>query len=212
MRSWLFPVVCFGCEGVGQALCEACRVRLWEPSQRSVGGVLISSATIYAGVMADVVRAVKRGERAPLDGLAALLAEMVPPQAVLVPAVTSRRRVAQRGFDQARELAFRVAKRTGASVADVLEKRGRAQHGSARVRRLAQAQFSLRDTIDIPPEVFLVDDVATTGATIVAATRALTNAGCRVLGAVVVATPAPRDVSPAPASETSRRDRESLEA
>jgi predicted amidophosphoribosyltransferase len=155
----------------------------------------VRAASEYGGAVRDAILALKRGERAYLDPLAALVAPFVPLGTVLVPVTTTRRRAAERGFDQARELARRVALRRSGTCADVLRKRGAAQRGRGRGERLvARGRFTLRPGTAVPPAALLLDDVITTGATLRDAAGALAAAGCRILGAVVLAhTPAGRE-------------------
>jgi predicted amidophosphoribosyltransferase len=205
IRPWLFPVWCIGCGAPDEGLCAACSA-----STRSATVVLdwltVRAASDYAGAVREAILAVKRGERACLDPLAALIAPLVPAGTVLVPLTTTRRRAAERGFDQALELARRVALRRACTCADLLRKHGSAQRGLGRGERLvARGRFTLRPGVAIPPRVMLLDDVITTGATLRDAAALLLSAGCNVAGAVVVArTP--------PGRETPRRGGRLVEA
>jgi predicted amidophosphoribosyltransferase len=194
LHPWLFPVWCIGCGKPEIGLCGACAA-----AARSVGivleGLRVRAASEYDGAVRDAILALKRGERAYLDPLARLVAPLVRPGTAIVPVATTRRRAAERGFDQARELARRVAALRSGTVADLLRKRGTAQRGLGRDERLvARGRFNLRPEMMLPPQILLLDDVITTGATLRDAARVLAAAGCTVLGAVVVArTPAGRE-------------------
>ncbi len=140
----------------------------------------------YDGALRAAILALKRGERAPIEPFAALLAERFAKPGAIVPVPTTRARRAERGFDQSRAVAQRYAEITGVPLIDLLKKRaGPAQHGRTRERRLAACgRFRLvsgpgnRSTL--PSRIVLFDDVCTTGATLRDAERALAEAGIAV--------------------------------
>ena len=105
--------------------------------------------------------------------------------ALLLPVPLSRERLRERGYNQAWELARRLARRLDvAARADVLQRSRDTPHQIGMTR--AEREHNLRDAFWIEPRqrdrlqgvhVALVDDVFTTGATAHAAALALTRAG-----------------------------------
>jgi predicted amidophosphoribosyltransferase len=141
---------------------------------------------------ADVRRAVtglkNRDERARVTRLAAGLAALVPevPGLVVTWAPTGGRRRRDRGFDQAELLARAVARRRGVPARPLLTRRGGApQAGLPAADRWRHPGFAARGAA--PVAVLLIDDVATTGATLSAAAATLRAAGAQVVHALVVA-------------------------
>jgi ComF family protein len=104
---------------------------------------------------------------------------------LLLPVPLSRERLRERGYNQAWELARRLAQRLGlAARADVLQRSRDTPHQIGMSR--AEREHNLRDAFWIEPaqrwrlqstHVALIDDVLTTGATAHAAALALTRAG-----------------------------------
>jgi predicted amidophosphoribosyltransferase len=148
----------------------------------------------YDATARGTITALKnRGERARITALADLLADRVPPIDGLVvtwaPTGAGRRR--SRGYDQAELLARAVARRRGLRVAPLLRRLpGPAQAGRSAGDRRANPRFAARRACAHP--VLLIDDVATTGATLSAAAAALRTAGApEVHGLVVARAPAP---------------------
>ena len=187
LTSVLFPVWCLGCGRSGTPLCDACLPAVG-PQTFVCDALVVRAAFAYDGPVRDAIVAMKRGERAYLDVLARATATLVAPGVVLVPVPTTRARAAERGFDQSRELARRIARLRGATALDLLRKRGAAQRGLGRIARLAaHGRFTVDPDIDAPGRAILLDDVLTTGATLRDAAAALRTAGTDVTGAVVVA-------------------------
>ena len=132
---------------------------------------------------------------------AAQQARMALPEA-FVPVPLTDRRLAERGYDQAWELARRLGRRLQVPARpDLIERRfdGRQQAGLSRAQRLTNLRGAFAVSADGPQLVqgrhlALVDDVLTTGATAHEAARVLLDAGAQRVDLWVVArTPAPTD-------------------
>lgn len=120
---------------------------------------------------------------------------------VVTPIPLHWRRQWRRGFNQAEGIARGLARRRRTPVADLLRRRRAtaAQSGLPRPQRLLNPHDSFRCRRAADPRdlaVLLVDDVATTGATLDAAARCLRTAGARRVTAVTVGrTPTPAHAS-----------------
>ncbi len=198
----LLPLVCPGCGGRGAPLCAACARRLRPPPSAAPppGVDAWAAAFAYEGVAREAVARLKyRNARAVVPWLvtamvdaavAAGLATGLDEDTVTwAPTTASRRRA--RGFDPAEILARPFARKLGLRAARLLDRRpGPPQTGLAAAERHAGPAFSARRRA--PRHVVLIDDVATTGATLVAAATALRAMGATTIVAVTAArTPAP---------------------
>jgi ComF family protein len=111
--------------------------------------------------------------------------------AALVPVPLHPKRKRQRGYDQTSILANEIARRTGQPVFRGLRKARdtRQQVGLSRAERSLNLldAFELAPGVRVPDNVILIDDVATTGATLTECAIALRNGGAKSVAAVVIA-------------------------
>lgn len=185
---------CAGCGAAGSWLCLACR-DLCEPVRQG----RVTAAGTYGGALREAIHRFKYGgERALANELGGLVAVCVAsdlatgvPLDVIVPAVLHPERARARGYDQAFLLAAAVADRTGLALRLPLRRIRQAApqvelDRAARAENLRGAYVAEAGTMR-GARVAIVDDVATTGATLAAATGALRAAGARDVRSYVVA-------------------------
>lgn len=200
MLGALFPLVCPGCGGPGAPLCARClgQLRVPAPAPPPVGIDAWWAPFAYEGVARELVARVKyRNVRAVVPWLAVAMVDALPPSwwSVTAPVVTwaptSRERCRQRRFDPAELLARAVARRLGMRCVGLLHQHpGPAQTGLTGEARRRGPRFGTRRLV--PAHVMVVDDVATTGATLAAAASVLRDADARVVVALTAArTPPP---------------------
>ncbi|HEX6843791.1 MAG TPA: phosphoribosyltransferase family protein [Actinomycetota bacterium] len=105
----------------------------------------------------------------------------LPPVDVVTWVPLARRRLAERGYDQARALAVALGRRLDVPAAALVRRTvatgPQAARSGADRRSAMEGAFVPRRSA--PPRVLLVDDVLTTGATVAACATALRAAGAR---------------------------------
>jgi predicted amidophosphoribosyltransferase len=202
----LLNASCAGCNQPGDVLCRRCRFTLAStPTRTGDGGV--AAAFSFEGAARQVVLGLKyRNRRAVVRHLAhSMVRRLHLPAVDLVTwAPTSPGHARTRGFDQAEMLARAVAKELGVPCRRLLYRsHGPAQTGRSRAERLQGPSFRARSRRS-GLHVLLVDDVVTTGATMVAARESLLAAGIAQVTCVAAAatpsarhTPGPGQSSPA---------------
>ena len=194
----MLPLVCPGCGGRGAPVCARCLADL-APAHHAAPPAGVdrwAAAFAYRGVARELVARVKyRNARAVVPWLAATMAERARADGLdattvsWAPTTVQHRRA--RGFDPAELLARGVARELGARRVRLLARLpGPAQTGLDAAARRVGPHFVARGRP--PARVLLVDDVATTGATLAAAAHALRVAGASNVVAVTAArTPPP---------------------
>ncbi|HXT19840.1 MAG TPA: phosphoribosyltransferase family protein [Thermoanaerobaculia bacterium] len=169
-------------------LCGACRNRPppWES---------LVAAYLYLPPLTGVVRALKFGRGEHLgEALSPALAARCAPWAsridVVTPVPLPWTRLLARGYNQAEAVARPLSRALDLPVRPLLRRRPRPRQAllsRAERRRNLRGAFTSRRRLAAGTRVLLVDDVMTTGATLVAAARALRRAGADTVHAAVVA-------------------------
>jgi ComF family protein len=203
LLSLLAPPLCWDCGAPaqeGQPLCPGCRSALpWlGPDTAVLAGVETWAPVAYEGPARALVRALKfRGAAGVAESMAAQVAARTPErlldQATLVPVPLHPARLRRRGFNQAERLARALAERVGQPVCDCLQRGGppARQMGQSRAHRATAMRGAVTALPGTPARATIVDDVATTGATLAACAAALRAAGSRQVAALAYArTPA----------------------
>ena len=201
-RGWeaaldiLFPRRCVGCGREGAFICPACldaMPRLMSDPGFSAAPVdpaaldSLTAAFAFEGVVRQAVHQLKYGH---LRGLAPILAtrlhaevkNRLPEADLIIPIPLHPARKRERGFNQSALLARQLSKLTAIPTRETALRRTRHHPSQARAANLAARRVNVRGAfqavgIASACRVILVDDVATSGATLNAAAAALKNGG-----------------------------------
>ena len=210
-----FPRYCLGCGREGDYLCQRCRAGLpfQEPpycpacgksldhhpdcDQLSAELLQLSSVFRFEGVIKKAVHQLKYNNLRDIGPtLGGFMTDFLKsngiPGDVLVPVPLHKSRLRERGYNQAQLLAMSIHKATGLPVfLDALRKikatPTQADSASVEERRLAVVgAFGCYNNFT-GRRVILIDDVATSGATLSACATALAAAGAKEVRALTLA-------------------------
>lgn len=188
------PNICIRCGDplTIPGLCRHCRQEPPDPL-RGIRGVFF-----YNGPIAQSIRSLKYHGIRPLAPVLAIclvtyIREHPVPFDGLVPVPLHPEKLASRGFNQSELLAANVAKTLSITLRTDLLLRTRHTRPQAQLNRSQRLQnvanaFAPRDGVQLHGEtLLLIDDVATTGATLRACAQALRQAGAGDIWALTVA-------------------------
>lgn len=191
----ILPRFCVGCGKIGRFFCEDCRkqIKFYSPTVQNKNFFALAH---YDGVIRQAIHDIKyRGHFAIIKELAIMFPKLPPsPFDYLIPVPLSFQRFHEREFNQALVLAHELGKRWGVEVADCLRRirNTKPQFDLSEKERLENVRdaFGLIKHFESKIKntfVCLVDDVATTGATLQECAKVLKSAGVKKVGAVVIA-------------------------
>jgi predicted amidophosphoribosyltransferase len=184
----LRPPVCERCGSPGPWPVKRCA----ECAGRRLAFSSARSAIVYDASARALVRAWKeRGRRRLARDAAAIVREVVAPAVAhaLVPVPGDPERARERGDVPARALAAELASMWDVRVLDALVRTRvlRPQRGLSLDERRRNVRGSVVARGSVPPEVCVIDDVYTSGATVDACAKACRAAGARAVGVVTLA-------------------------
>ncbi|MBQ9020118.1 ComF family protein [Candidatus Saccharibacteria bacterium] len=190
------PYYCMGCGRLGNLLC--CRCKKYVMAELLGDVTEKKTGVMYCGTRKGLLfEMVKKYKYQSVRGLGRVLAglidEVLPDlgeKVVVVPLPTIARHVRGRGFDHMEILARELVRRRGWEFKKMLGRtNSTVQVGASEEVRKKQAQtaYALDGRVEDGCKYLLIDDVWTTGASMMAAEEILRRAGARrVYKAVVV--------------------------
>ena len=196
----LFPTRCFGCRALGPNICSQCRV-LWNPHlyRSTLDSMHVYSAVLYSPVAKRIILSAKEnGIKAADDLIINALSHSLHlllrdfELGILVPAPSRKSSNRKRGRDFLSEITHTIAQSESLECMDLLihtrkikdQSELNAHERSENIYQALAIDRNKLPALGVDTDVILVDDLITTGATLLEARRALEVRGIRVIAAI----------------------------
>ncbi len=208
----LFPNRCIACGVLGIAICSTCRIG-WNPhifttkiSHEKKPPLKVTSSIIYSTIAQKVILAAKESHIRKADELVSgaivhAISHTLKEEWIdyLIPIPSRSSAVRKRGRQFIEEMVEESANRFSIPVITPLShsRSVRDQSGLHHTQRWnnLDGAFVVKESQQFLGKALLVDDLVTTGATLIEAARALNHAGIEVIGAVTAAIAQPLRLS-----------------
>lgn len=217
LADFVFPQVCIGCGKMGRHVCENClsgfppaRPKCLSCGRKNPFGVYcnkcyreakpknVIARYAFVGALRELVHQFKYEDctilQKPLGQEMSKVVTRIPgykEYAITYIPLAKKRRL-RRGYNQAELLAEAVSRELTLPLKDLLarvdtvESQVEVVDPKERKRNIKDV-FNVKDNVEIPQKVILIDDVVTTGATLEEATRVLKEAGAKDVYVVALA-------------------------
>ena len=189
LKQLLFPVHCFGCKALGLEICSNCR-RHWNSHFyiQNIEGLTVYSSIRYSPVAKSILlsakeNSIKLADELIIDALLNCLRRIptsILRNAILMPIPGSKRAIRKRGRDFVLDLTQELSLRSGVPIRTGMEIKRRVldQSGLSAVDRHRNINGAFEYSGEyFNGEILIVDDLVTTGSTLLEAKRALNSSG-----------------------------------
>lgn len=189
----LFPRRCLGCKQEGIDACAACLAALpASPAWLDFSGLAVWSAYDYneSGVGRYIQAWKYRGVQSFIDGWLYQVAWPTIDVDLIIAVPLHRRRLLERGFNQAEVIANHLSRITGKPILPARRKRftkAQALCDGEERRHNVKGAFAVDAATVAGKRILLIDDVATTGSTLKELAQVLQSAGAGKITGVCLA-------------------------
>lgn len=197
----LFPVECVNCGFLGRPVCKDCFGQFqFEPHVREIGGLKVCASMYYEenSILEKLILPFKYNHQKEIFRF--FVTNMIntmnllyyPERLILVPVPLHKKRELERGYNQSEVLAKNIARKSGVKMFKVLERvknTSQQAKSASKVERQKNMAGAFKVVGKFPKDshLVLVDDIVTSGSTLMACRLALLEAGYLKVSALTLA-------------------------